>query len=114
MLYENITNHCFNKMIDLPLSNTIVYSLYIYVILLSLITFILFGIDKYRAIKYTRENGNRISEKTLFIWSFLGGTVGAVLAMIVFRHKIKKGEFLIKFFIVTLVQFEIIYFIVKG
>ena len=42
------------------------------------------------------------------------GTIGAVIAMILFRHKIKKGEFLIKFFVVSLVQFEIIYFIVKG
>lgn len=101
-------------MIDLPLSNTVTNYIYIYVTTLSTISFFLFGIDKYKAIKYTKDNGNRISEKTLFLWSFLGGTIGSILGMILFRHKIKKGSFLIKFFIVTLVQVEIIYFVIKG
>lgn len=101
-------------MIDLPLSTNILNSIYLYVGILSVITFTLFGIDKYQAVKHTRENTNRISEKTLFLWSFLGGTFGAILGMLLFRHKIKKGEFLIKFFVVSLVQFEIIYFIIKG
>lgn len=86
----------------------------IYVILFSFISFVLFGVDKYRAIKYKKYAKSRISENTLLLWSFLGGTVGSVLGMILFWHKIKKGSFLIKFFIVTLIQVEILYFIVKG
>lgn len=88
--------------------------IYLYVIVLSTITFSLFGIDKYKAIKNSRDNVNRISEKTLFLWSFLGGTIGSIIGMLLFRHKINKGTFLIKFFIVSLIQFEIIYFVVKG
>lgn len=101
-------------MIDLPLSNTVINYIYLYVSILSFISFTLFGIDKYKAVKYSRDNANRISEQTLFIWSFLGGTIGSVFGMILFRHKIKKGTFLIKFFVLCLIQFEIIYFIIKG
>lgn len=101
-------------MIDIELLKTLLPYIYSYVAVLSLITFFLFGIDKYKAIKQKGNNISRISEKTLFLFSFLGGTFGAIVAMVLFRHKIKKGEFLIKFFIVSLVQFEIIYFIIKG
>lgn len=101
-------------MIDIELLNILLPYIYSYVAVLSLITFFIFGIDKYKAINQKGKRVDRIPEKTLFLFSFLGGTFGAVLAMVLFRHKIKKGEFLIKFFIVSLVQFEIIYFIVKG
>ena len=101
-------------MIDLPLPNSVMLYIYFYVGILSLITFVLFGLDKYKAVKYSRQNANRISEKTLLLSGFLGGTLGSLVAMILFRHKIKKWEFLIKFFVVSLIQFEIIYFVIKG
>jgi len=101
-------------MIDFPLSNTIINYIYIYLFIFSVITFLLFGIDKYKAVKYSRDDVNRISEKTLLLWSFLGGTIGSIAGMILFRHKIKKVSFLIKFFVVLLVQFGIIYFSIKG
>lgn len=59
----------------------------IYVFLgINIITFFLYGIDKHFAIK----NMRRISEYTLFVFSFFGGGIGAIIGMKVFHHKTKK------------------------
>ena len=60
---------------------------------LNLITFILFGIDKYKAVhkKY------RIKESLLITMSFLFSSIGAMLGMIVFNHKTSKAKF--RFFV---------------
>lgn len=63
----------------------------IYFIAVNLLTFALFGIDKYKAI----HQQWRISESTLLMLSFLGGAVGGVLGMVLFRHKIRKPVFYI-------------------
>jgi Predicted membrane protein len=60
-----------------------------YLIAINLITFIFFGIDKVKA----RKKNWRIPEKTLFILSFIGGSIGALFAMKKFRHKTQKSEF---------------------
>ena len=58
-----------------------------YLVLLSLITFIAYGVDKKKAI----EGKYRTKEKTLLSLSFLGGAFGGYPAMLIFRHK-TKGE----------------------
>ena len=60
-----------------------------YLIGINIITFILYGIDKYLAMKGLY----RISEYSLFCISFFGGCVGALLGMNVFHHKIQKVKF---------------------
>ena len=60
-----------------------------YLIIINLITFIIFGIDKYKAIK----DQWRIKEATLLGLSFIGGALGGMLGMYVFRHKTKKFYF---------------------
>ncbi|WBX97628.1 DUF1294 domain-containing protein [Chryseobacterium gambrini] len=72
---------------------------------INLFTFIIYGTDKIKAEKHQR----RISENTLLAVSFLGGTVGALLAMIFFRHKISKTSFLLKFGLIVLLQAVFIY-----
>ena len=62
----------------------------IYLILgINILSFILMGIDKYKAIK----NNYRISENTLLLISILGGGIGSLLGMILFHHKTKKLKF---------------------
>ena len=56
--------------------------------LLSVITFILFGNDKKRAIEHRR----RIPERTLLGFSLFGG-IGGLLGMRIFRHKTRKWKF---------------------
>lgn len=58
-----------------------------YLVLLSLITFIAYGVDKSKA----KSGKWRTKEKTLLTLSFLGGAFGGYPAMLIFRHK-TKGE----------------------
>lgn len=53
---------------------------------ISLITFILYGLDKYKA----KHGLWRIPEKVLLGFSFCGGALGGILGMAVFRHKTKR------------------------
>ena len=61
----------------------------LYLLSLSLITFALYAADKSKA----RRGAWRISEKTLLLSGLLGGAVGALLAMKLFRHKTKHYYF---------------------
>ena len=73
----------------------------IYLIVINIISLILMGIDKLLAIK----NKRRISEHSLITISFFGGSIGTLLGMILFRHKIRKPKFyiLVPLFIIILV-----------
>lgn len=77
----------------------------IYLFLLNIFTFILFGIDKSRA----RKNRYRISEKTLFVFSLLGGSVGALASMLLFHHKTRKPVFFIGIPFILLLQCILLY-----
>ncbi|WP_295212904.1 DUF1294 domain-containing protein [uncultured Chryseobacterium sp.] len=74
-------------------------------IISTLITFFAFGLDKRRAKKHQR----RIPESLLLFLTFMGGTAGALLGMISYRHKTSKTSFLIKTGLVILLQGLIIY-----
>jgi uncharacterized membrane protein YsdA (DUF1294 family) len=69
-------------------------------LLVNFIAFVLIGYDKRLAI----NNKNRISEKTLLLWVALGGIIGSSLAMSIFRHKISKKSFLLKFTGIIILQ----------
>lgn len=56
---------------------------------MSIVTFIAFGVDKLKAIK----GSYRISEKALLSLSFFLGAPGGVLGMYFFHHKTKKAKF---------------------
>ncbi|MFK7001468.1 DUF1294 domain-containing protein [Flavobacterium oreochromis] len=81
----------------------------LYLVSISSVTFILFGIDKLLAIK----NKRRIPEKDLLIFSLIGGALGGLLGMIIFNHKISKGSFLWKFLLVLVATIFIIFFLMK-
>ena len=63
----------------------------LYLILINLIAFALMGIDKAKA----RHHRWRISEKALFLPALLGGSIGAIAGMQVFRHKTKHWYFVV-------------------
>lgn len=63
--------------------------LYYYLFFINVLAFFLMGIDKRKA-----ELGRwRIPERTLFLSAFLGGGVGAIAGMQLFRHKTKHRSF---------------------
>lgn len=61
----------------------------IYLLIINVVTFALYGIDKWKAI----HNKWRIREATLLITALIGGSLGAFIAMQMFRHKTKKWYF---------------------
>ncbi|MDN3651181.1 DUF1294 domain-containing protein [Thalassotalea ponticola] len=60
-----------------------------YLLLMSVIAFLAFGLDKYKA----KAGHWRISERTLLSLSLVGGWPGSVLAMKTFHHKQRKQSF---------------------
>ncbi|HIT70331.1 MAG TPA: DUF1294 domain-containing protein [Candidatus Scatovivens faecipullorum] len=61
----------------------------IYCIVINLIGFLAMGIDKYKA----KRNYWRIPEGTLMMLAVLGGGIGTISGIYVFRHKTKKMKF---------------------
>ncbi|MCC9072388.1 DUF1294 domain-containing protein [Flavobacterium sp. F-65] len=74
--------------------------LLIYILVVNVLSFILTGYDKYLAIK----NKHRIPEKTLFTIGLLGGSLGLLIAMVLFKHKTSKSSFIVKFGGIIFVQ----------
>ena len=65
-----------------------------YLLLINLVTFLVFGLDKWKAKrKEKKDSVRRVPEKTLFLLSALGGSVGALLGMKVFHHKTLHKSF---------------------
>ena len=62
---------------------------FLYLELVNLVSFALFGIDKYRA----KRRRRRIPEAVLILSAVLGGSVGAIGGMLLFRHKTRKPRF---------------------
>lgn len=60
-----------------------------YVLIQSLITFIMFGIDKWKA----KHGKWRIPEATLLLMAACGGSIGALLGMSVWHHKTLHKKF---------------------
>ena len=59
-----------------------------WLILINVVTFCAFGLDKWKAKrKEKKESVRRIPEKRLLALAALGGSVGALLGMRAFRHK---------------------------
>lgn len=61
----------------------------LYLVVINVIAFILYGMDKKKAMKKKW----RIPEKTLIGIAVLGGGLGALLGMNVWHHKTKKWKF---------------------
>ncbi len=79
--------------------------LYLLVVgVMSLISFIVYGLDKSRA----ASGGRRIPERTLHLLALLGGWPGALLGQRRFRHKTVKLSFRIVFWLVVLLHLSLV------
>ena len=72
----------------------------IYLIIINIIGFLIMWIDKRKAIK----GSWRIPEKTLFIITAIGGGIGTIAGMYIFRHKTKKLNFIIGLPLITILE----------
>lgn len=78
-------------------------SMEIYLGIMNLAAFILFGADKSKAVHHRW----RIPEATLFLSALLGGGIGAWIGMYVFHHKTRKWYFVIGIPVITIAQLSL-------
>jgi uncharacterized membrane protein YsdA (DUF1294 family) len=83
---------------------TSLHPAWIYLIAVSVITFLFYGYDKFQA----RQNRTRIPELVLHLLALAGGTIGAFLGQILFRHKTKKWQFRLVFVLIVFVQIGVV------
>lgn len=98
-----------NLLRSLGLENFII-NFIIYLIVINLIGLFIMYLDKKKAM-YGRW---RIPEKSLILIAILGGSIGCMIGMKLFRHKTQKIKFVLGYptiFIAELIL--IIYFLVK-
>lgn len=72
----------------------------IYLFVINIITFLLYGYDKQKAKRKLR----RIPEKVLLGLAVIGGSIGALLGMKVYRHKIRKWKFIVGVPVILVLQ----------
>lgn len=77
-----------------------------YAIIANIVGLSVMGIDKRRAICHKW----RITEKTLFLVSILGGSIGTWAGMYLFRHKTKHWYFVIGMPFILIVQLVLYYY----
>lgn len=81
-----------------------VLKILIYLLAINLFTFLIMGYDKHEA----KKGHWRISEKTLFTLVVIGGSIGGIIGMFVFRHKTKKWYFRFGFPIILIFQILVV------
>lgn len=74
--------------------------------LTNVVSFLLFAWDKFRS---DGSGGNRISEFNLVAMGAVGGWLGGLLAMLLFRHKTAKLSFKLKYALAFVVWAGLVY-----
>ncbi len=87
--------------------------MFIFVLLLvmSLLSFLIFGIDKRIAVK---SKGRRVPERVLIALTVFGGALGSFLAMLIFRHKTRHAKFTVTVTVCLCVQLLLLIGILAG
>ena len=72
----------------------------IYLAAVNLFGLIIMGVDKSRA----KRRKWRIPEATLFLVAIIGGSIGSILGMYLFRHKTKHWYFVVGMPVILVLQ----------
>ncbi len=83
--------------------------IFYYLLAINLITFLVFVWDKQRAI----YNQRRVPERVLWLLSLLGGSLGALIAVELAKHKRRKASFILILALIMLFQIIIAYWLIK-
>ena len=87
------------------IANALLY----YLIVITIVTFLVYGIDKWKA----KQGSWRISEVSLLILAVIGGCIGALLGMKIWHHKTMHKKFKYGLPMILLAQIALIYLILK-
>ena len=82
------------------------YSLY-YLLVVNTLTFLLYGIDKYKA----KKARWRISETTLLMMAVIGGSIGAWAGMRLWHHKTMHKKFKYGIPFIILLQVALVFYL---
>ena len=82
----------------------------IYLVTVSCTSFIFMGVDKHKARKRTW----RIPESTLFVLALIGGSLGSIAGMHLFRHKTRHWYFLYGMPAILIVQILLVLLLVTS
>lgn len=75
-----------------------------YLLAINILTFVMYGMDKLRA----KRGWWRTPESTLLLLAFIGGSIGAWLGMIVWRHKTRHWKFRIGVPLILIIHISLI------
>ena len=90
---------------------TIKWILFVYLFLMNLIGFLSMLIDKRRA----RKKDWRIRERTLFLLAILGGSIGSLSGMYIFRHKTRHWYFVLGMPLILFLQTALtLFFLIRS
>ena len=84
-------------------------SISIIIVIINIVTFIIYGIDKYKA----KKGKGRIPENSLIGLAIIGGSIGAYLGMRVWHHKTMHLKFKYGIPLIIVIQLIIVYMFVK-
>ena len=80
-----------------------------YLIVINIVTFLVYGIDKWKA----KQGSWRISEATLLILVAIGGSIGALLGMKIWHHKTMHKKFKYGLPLILIIQIILIGYLSK-
>lgn len=83
--------------------------LIIYFVGINLVTFLLYGVDKWKA----RKRRWRIPENSLIWLAVDGGSIGALIAMWLFRHKTRHLKFILGIPAILLLQALLVFWLFR-
>ncbi|MDU7033209.1 MAG: DUF1294 domain-containing protein [Finegoldia magna] len=81
-----------------------------YFLIINLITFLAFLIDKRKAV----HNKYRIAENVLIFLCIIGGFIGTLNSMVIFKHKLYKKKFTITIPLISLIYLVLFVLISQG
>lgn len=84
-------------------------SISIIIVIINIVTFIIYGIDKYKA----KKGKWRIPENSLIGLAIIGGSIGAYLGMRVWHHKTMHLKFKYGIPLIIIIQLIAAYMFVK-
>ena len=87
------------------MANALLY----YLIVINIVTFLVYGIDKWKA----KQGSWRISEATLLILAVIGGSIGALLGMKIWHHKTMHKKFKYGLPLILIIQIILIGYLSK-